>query len=176
MSTPLHSSPVVRALRRLTSPTLAVLVLVVGLAFQLRGLYQSGSIQGLPDTVARLSQPAWERGARAMLGNTFADYIVFVRRLTHDDSSVVLPPHNTAQPYAEVGLMQFFFYPRKVYNCGRNEAEACMYRARTEHTYVLAVPHFPPPEEALKYKDYVRFDEHFGLYVPRGASSDSSGH
>jgi len=50
-----------------------------------------------------------------------------------------------------------------------------MYRARTSHTYVLAVPHFPPPDEALKYKDYVPFNEDFGLYVPRVDTSASDG-
>ena len=71
--------------------------------------------------------------------------------------------------------MQFYFFPRKVYNCGPNEAEACMYRARTQHTYVLAVPHFPPPDEALKYKDYVAFNDSLGLYVPRQSESGDEG-
>ncbi len=135
---------------------------------QLIGLSKSEAIKGLPDTFDRLGQPAWERGARWALGDHFADYVSFVHRLTDDTSSIVLPPHSIIQPYAEVGLMQFYFFPRKVYNCGPNEAAKCMYRARTEHTYVLAMPHFPPPEEALKYKVYVPFDDKFGLYVPPG--------
>jgi hypothetical protein len=95
--------------------------------------------------------------------------------MTPESSSIVLPPHTIIQPYAEVGLMQFYFYPRKVYNCGPDEAAACMYRARTTRTYVLSVPHFPPPEEALKYKAYVRFSEKLGLYVPRSGSSGGDG-
>ena len=87
----------------------------------------------------------------------------------------MLPPHSILVPYAEVGLMQFYFFPRKVYNCGPNEAQACMYRARTQHTYVLAVPHFPPPDEALKYKDYVAFNDSLGLYIPRLPGSGNEG-
>ncbi|MGA9190452.1 MAG: hypothetical protein WBZ24_01845, partial [Anaerolineales bacterium] len=159
----------------LTSPSMAIAVLVVGLAFQLRGWALSGSIQGLPDTLARLGEPAWERGARWVLGDNFGDYVHFVTERTAEDSSIVLPPHSILVPYAEVGLMQFYFFPRKVYNCGPNEAEACMYRARTQHTYVLAVPHFPPPDEALKYKDYVAFNDSLGLYIPRLPGSGNEG-
>ncbi len=164
-----------RLLLHISSPYAAILILVLGLGFQFLGFYRSPSIQALPETLTRLSQPAWERGARWALGDTFADYIAFVHSRTPESSSIVVPPHSIIQPYAEVGLMQFYFYPRKVYNCGPNEAEACMYRARTEHTYVLAVPHFPPPEEALKYKDYVPFNDSLGLYVPRSASSETPG-
>ena len=164
-----------RLLLQLTSPKTAILVLVVGLAYQALGLYHGVSIKGLPDTIDRLNQPAWERGARSALGDTFADYVAFVRSMTPESSSIVLPPHTIIQPYAEVGLMQFYFYPRKVYNCGPNEAEACMYRARTKHTYVLAVPHFPPPEQALKYKTYVRFSDKLGIYVPKDTSPEEGG-
>lgn len=170
-----RSSLIFRRLRWLSSPSTAILVVVIGLAFQLQGWARSAPIQGLPQTMARLGEPAWERGARWVLGDTFGDYVRFVNERTSEDASIVLPPHSVLQPYAEVGLMQFYFFPRKVYNCGPNEAEACMYRARTQHTYVLAVPHFPPPDEALRYKDYVAFDERFGLYVPRPSGSGSEG-
>jgi hypothetical protein len=58
-----------------------------------------------------------------------------------------------------------YLFPRKVYNCGSNEVEDCIYRARTPHTAVLGMPHFPPGDLALKYKLYVPFDGRNGLYI-----------
>jgi hypothetical protein len=158
-------STVSSSIRRLTVPSLALLVMVVGVGFQLRGLYASGSIQSLREVTQRIRQPAWERGARTALGDSIGDYIRFVHDIVPEDGSIVLPPHNITSPFAEVGLMQLYFFPRKVYNCGRNEAEACMYRARTDHTYVLGIPHFPPLEFVLPYKAYVAFDSRWGLFV-----------
>lgn len=163
------------ALTTLTSPLTAALIVAFGLVLQVAGLYQSGLIQSIPQVRTFLGQPAWERGARVVEGDDFADYVRFVRDHTMDTSSVVLPPHSVISPFADVGLMQFYFFPRKVYNCGANEIEACMYRARTEHTYVLGLPHFPPPEEVLKYKEFVPFNGTFGLYVPTGAGAEAGG-
>ena len=77
-----RSSLFLNGLRLLTSPSTAILVLAVGLAFQLQGLARSGSIQGLQQTISRLGEPAWERGARWVLGDTFGDYVRFVNERT----------------------------------------------------------------------------------------------
>ena len=154
-------------------PVLASAVLVAGVGWQIPILYRTFLKPRIERSLQEMGEPVWERTAIELEGQRFADYMGFVRSHTPEDSSIVLPPHSEQALYFEhIGFMQFFLYPRKVYNCGPNEAAACMYRARSGHTYVLGLKDFPPSEEALKYKDYIPFDDTWGLYVPKPGSPD----
>jgi hypothetical protein len=85
---------------RISSPRAAALVLLICLAIQARELVRSEVIRTLPTLAGRLNQPAWERGARSAQGDHFGDYVTFVRGLTTDDSSIVLPPHSIVSPFS----------------------------------------------------------------------------
>lgn len=112
------------------------------------------------------TQSAVDRGGVLLEGRRFADYMRFVREVVPEDGRVILPPRSIYQPFENIGLMQYFLFPRDIHNCGPNEVEECVLRVTGAKTYILALEDFPPRELAEQVKRLVPFDEEIGVYAP----------
>lgn len=108
----------------------------------------------------------WQRAAILAEGDEFGEFISFIRDHVPPESRVIIPPHNIRRPYAHMGLMQFYLFPRDIHNCGVGEVEACVSRIGAPTTYILAVPGFPPRDLAEIRLNFEEFHDDFGLYVP----------
>jgi len=146
--------------------------LVLALALQVSRVI-TGSI--LP-----VGQRAWSERSRTALarsaaifdGDTFADYMVFLREVIPEDAKVILPPHEPVQNMANIGLMEYFLMPRELHNCGIAEVEACILRATGPTSYIVTAWQFPPQGIAEQVKDFVPFRDGLGVYVPRSAAGE----
>lgn len=110
--------------------------------------------------------PVWQRTAIILLGEDTADFLAFVRETVPEDARVIVPPRSRGSAYEEVGLMQYFLFPRDIHNCGQGEVEACVRRATGENTYILAISYFPPRALARESRRQIHFDENRGLFAP----------
>lgn len=122
----------------------------------------------------RLTQ-AWEnrqlsplqRGARIGFGDRFGEYIDFLRATIPEDGAVLLPPEEIDDTLSHVGLMQFFLFPRPVFNCPKSQAvETCLASLRGGESYLLAVGAFP--ERVVVAQDWILLshDARRGVYAP----------
>ena len=128
-------------------------------------------ISGWPGRIASevsqsLSLPPWKRAAQNIAGDTFADYIEFVRQNSARDARIVLPPRIPVRPESNISLMQFFLFPRDIINCGLTEVEECVQRITGPNSYILGLGDFPPQELAARTRSYIPFDDQLGLYGP----------
>lgn len=130
----------------------------------------------IADTYAwRMATRIWEyrsdsalaRAALLLEGDGFDQYVRFARETIPEDARVILPPRLPIRPYAHIGLMQYFLFPRDIHNCGLNEVEECTLRVNGPNTYILALRDFPPRELAEISKKLVPFDDERGIYAPR---------
>jgi hypothetical protein len=115
------------------------------------------------------SHAAWERSAILSEGEDFFVYVSFLRDKIPESGKVVLPPHTfvgKAGPFTFIDFMQYFLLPRQVLNCGEPAAD-CARGLTGPNSYLLRIGSFPPPEAASQNKDYVPFQDEWGLYVPR---------
>lgn len=108
-----------------------------------------------------------ERSITLSFGDDFAAYIGFLADVIPEEATVVLPPIAIDSTLGNVGLMQYFLYPRRITNCpgGMGFAD-CAILYSGERTYILAITAFPPEGAAETNKPYVQFDDRRGLYAP----------
>jgi hypothetical protein len=114
--------------------------------------------------------PPIQRAALQVWDASFAGYVMFLRRETPAHAKIIIPPHTGPLPANNVGLMQYFLFPREIHNCGPAEIPACVERAKGPDTYLLRVDDFPPHGLAIKGRVRLDFNEQYGLYAP--AESD----
>jgi hypothetical protein len=107
-----------------------------------------------------------QRSAFFFLGPDFQGYIEFLRGNIPEDSKVIIPPHSVYSPFAHVGLMQYFLFPRDIHNCGVDEVEECVQRVQDSDWYILSVQRFPPKDIASQTKQRIMYDSKLGLFVP----------
>ncbi len=148
--------------------TLAVvgLILVVALTFQARWLEGRWGGEAIGRVVDDLGTPAWKRAAEYLEGPRFGEYVEFVRSNTPPEARIVLPPRSPERAESNVGLMQFFLFPRDIHNCGVNEVEECVLRIGGPSTYIIALEDFPPRELAELNRRFIPFEDQVGLYGP----------
>ena len=113
------------------------------------------------------SQSALERSARLAFGEDFAAYIQFLTGIVPADGKVIIPPLSVDVVFGNIGIVQYYLYPRRIDNCGEHEIEACLLRVTGKRTYILALPGFPPRELAEQSKVLAKFDAERGVYGPR---------
>lgn len=134
-------------------------------AYQLFTLTQNFIIPRL-ERVWDLRQMPYLQRSALQQGGDIGLYIRFLRDNIPEDALVMLPPRIPQRPVAHIGFMQYFLYPREIHNCGPNEVEACLQRSSHESIYVLGVEGFPPDGMDVPNKQFIRFDETKGLYIP----------
>ena len=112
--------------------------------------------------------PMLERSITLSFGDNFAEYIGFLADVIPEEATVVLPPVEIDSTLGNVGLMQYFLYPRRITNCpGEMGFADCAVMYSGEHTYILAIADFPPEGAAETNKPYIQFDDRRGVYEPR---------
>jgi len=123
------------------------------------GVLRAAQFQGLPAT---------ERSARIAFGDRFGDFIVFVSINVPVARRVVIPPMQTDSAFGDVGLMQYFLFPREIVNCPSGPDLASCVRSLTgAQTCILRIGDFPAPEDVPPSKGYLPFDAERGLYCPQ---------
>ena len=145
---------------------LSVLVVAVAVVYQAGALWRGWAGQAISEVREVLDLPAWKRAALFLGGPGFAGYIEFIRNNTSPQARIVLPPRSPPRAESNVGLMQFYLFPRDIQNCGVSEVEACVRRITGSNSYILALSDFPPRELALQTRKYIPFDDDRGLFGP----------
>lgn len=121
---------------------------------------------------ARISQhqgaPATDRSARIAFGDRFGDFIQFVDAEVPPDGRVVIPPMDLDATFGDVGLMQYFLFPREIVNCpSGDDLPGCVRSLTGAQTHILRIGTFPAPEDVPPSKGYLPFSTDLGLYSPR---------
>jgi hypothetical protein len=124
-----------------------------------------------PDLVQRIWQArtgsAEWRSAAVHFGENYANYIEFVKTHTPIDSLVIIPKEEQVWNFGNVGLMQYYLYPRRIADCPIELLDDCILKLRGKDVYILAPTlSFPPRAIADQVKHYLPFNQDSGLYVP----------
>ena len=144
----------------------AGLILAAGVIYQAQWVQSRWGGEAILRVFDELQTPAWRRAADYLEGPRFGAYIEFIRANTAQDARIVLPPRLPERAESNVGLMQFFLFPRDIVNCGINEVEECVRRIRGSASYILALEDFPPRQLAEQTRVFIAFSDEIGLYGP----------
>jgi len=108
----------------------------------------------------------WERSALLQPGDV-AGFVGFLRQQVPEDGRLILPPNIPQRPFAHVGYMQYYLFPRDIQNCGHDEVEACVRRIGGAKTYIMALPDFPPRALASEKLRFIPYRDDMGVFAPR---------
>ncbi len=109
----------------------------------------------------------FERSARLSFGDQFYGYVQFIREEVPEHGRIVLPPLTVDPTFGNMGIMQFFLFPRSVVNCPSVEAmEECLEMFRGQDTYFLSVGEFPEADAIGDTRRLLPFDAGQGLFLP----------
>lgn len=136
--------------------TLGFVVQVYGSVQYLNGRFQNKFL-------ANRQLDAIARSADGSYGSDFAAYISFLRSSIPNQATVLIPS-NQASPFflSDHFLMQYFLFPRNVTAC----LSDCPAKFADPATYIVAEGNFPAPGLIPPSKQYLRFANAVGLYVP----------
>ena len=111
--------------------------------------------------------PALDRSAEIAFGPKFASYMTFLREVIPPEGRVVVPPMDQEPVFGNIGMMQYFLFPRDVVNCPSGPSlSACVSSMRGAMTYILAIGGFPSPEDVPEGKVLLHHSANRGLYAP----------
>jgi hypothetical protein len=110
---------------------------------------------------------ALERSALLSFGDRFTGYLRFVIDEIPDDARVVLPPISVDETYGNIGIMQYFLFPRDIVNCPSvADTSGCLEQFRGGATYFLFVKGFPGKVMVAETRQFVEFDVDLGIFLP----------
>ena len=139
-----------------------VAVLQIGLVITTLILPLRNRIQG----VKKLT--ALEKSITLSFGDDFAAYMGFLADVIPEEATVVLPPVEVDSTLGNVGLMQYFLFPRRITNCpGGMNFNDCVILYSGERTYLLAIADFPAEDVAVGSKEFIQFNGRRGVFAPR---------
>jgi hypothetical protein len=143
------------------------LILGIAVTFQLIQIFQ-GYVPKTFNTIwQERSRPAVWRSASILFDTDYAEYIEFVKANVPEDGLVMIPKEDQVWDFGNVGLMQYFLYPRQIADCPIESLEECILNLKGPKTYILAPDAtFPPREVADQVKRFIPFEGDRGLYVP----------
>ena len=111
---------------------------------------------------------AVDRSARLAFGDEFGDFIRFLGAEVPPEGRVVVPPMDIDPTFGDVGLVQYFLFPREIVNCPSGaELPGCIRSLVGTRTFILRVGGFPVAEDVPPSKGYLPFSADWGLYSPR---------
>lgn len=143
------------------------IVLGIGLAAQVTLLCETYVLPIAERIWPVRDQTALDRSAEIAFGNEFASYIRYLRETIPEGGRVVLPPMIAEPVYGNVGLMQYFLFPREVVNCPPAPAVSeCVRSMHGPRSYILAIGDFPHPSDVPAGKTLMTLADGYGLYVP----------
>lgn len=117
-----------------------------------------------------------ERNALFFLGERGSQYWEFLDSTVPTDQAIVLPRQSF--PFNVQSILQFFFMPRSIPECGCDEdpsyySTACMDCLQKTPYYVPAIGGFPSPEVMQGWKKLITFtpisSRYHGVYAPLDA-------
>jgi hypothetical protein len=151
---------------KLTS-ILSAVILTIAAAVQLL-LAATGPMPVIATQSWRVrNQSATWRSADLMFGHDYAEYIEFVKATVPEDGLVIIPKESQDWTFGNVGLMQYFLFPRQIANCPITDLEGCILKLTGTNIYLLAInASFPPKDLAAQVKLYIEFDGERGIFVP----------
>jgi hypothetical protein len=95
-----------------------------------------------------LDQPRLVRSADMSLGVQATRAIQFIDQVVPQEAVVLLPPEGAPGRFALERSMQYFFFPRRLIECGSAESERCSQALATPEVYILATEDFPAQSAA----------------------------
>lgn len=114
-------------------------------------------------------EDAVTRSARFAFGDDFAGYVSWLRDTIPAGSRVAIPKEEQGGPFGNLGLMQYFLFPRQIVDCPVDEVEACVARMTGPNSYVLAPNDlFPPRDIAHAVRQFHAYDGIRGVFGPPG--------
>ncbi len=153
--------------RKLPRIRFEVVILSLGILIQIYSIGRTFVLPsiGLMRDTRNLS--AQDRSAVIAFGDRYADYFTWVRDNTPQEAVLLIPPSELDEIMGHVGMMQFYFIPRRISNCSRSQSwDECVRLQRGEDTYILAINDFPPNSGLEETYSFLRFDGNWGLYLP----------
>ncbi|HEX9676187.1 MAG TPA: hypothetical protein VGA07_09425, partial [Anaerolineales bacterium] len=90
-----------------------------------------------------LDQPRLVRSADMSLGVQATRAIQFVNQSVPEEAVILLPPEGVPGRFALERSMQYFFFPRRLIECGSVENERCSQALASPEVYILATEDFP---------------------------------
>ena len=146
---------------------ISFILITLAVAIQI-GLVITTFILPLRDRIQGVRKlPSLERSITLSFGDDFAAYMKFLADVIPEEATVALPPVEIDSTLGNVGLMQYFLYPRRITNCpGEMDFADCAAMYSGERTYILAITDFPPEGAAEKTKPYIQFEDRRGVYEP----------
>ena len=147
---------------------ISFILITLSVAIQI-GLVITTFILPLRNRIQGVKQlPRLERSITLSFGDDFAAYMGFLADVIPVEATVVLPPVEIDSTLGNVGLMQYFLYPRRITNCpGEMDFADCAVMYSGERTYILTIADFPPEGAAEMSKTFIQFDDRRGVYEPR---------
>jgi len=117
-----------------------------------------------------LDQPRLLRSADMSLGVQATRAIQFVNQVVPEEAVVLLPPEGAPGRFALERSMQYFFFPRRLIECGSVESEPCSQALMSPEVYILATEGFPP-QSAAQSREFLPapstgLDWFIGIYGP----------
>ncbi|MEJ2607428.1 MAG: hypothetical protein P8Z41_12230 [Anaerolineales bacterium] len=110
---------------------------------------------------------AQDRSAVIAFGDRYAEYFAWIRENTPENAVLLIPPADLDEILGHFGVMQFYFIPRRISDCPREQPWGdCIRMQRGRDTFILADKDFPPIKDLERTYSFLRFDEDWGLYLP----------
>jgi hypothetical protein len=95
-----------------------------------------------------LDQPRLVRSADMSLGVQATRAIQFIDQVVPQQAVILLPPEGAPGRFALERSMQYFFFPRRLIECGSAESERCSQALASPEVYILATEDFPDQSAA----------------------------
>ncbi|HLF81287.1 MAG TPA: hypothetical protein VI410_05915 [Anaerolineales bacterium] len=95
-----------------------------------------------------LDQPRLVRSADMSLGVQATRAIQFIDQVVPQEAVILLPPEGAPGRFALERSMQYFFFPRRLIECGSAESERCSQALASPEVYILATEDFPAQSDA----------------------------
>jgi hypothetical protein len=111
---------------------------------------------------------AVERSADVSYGSEFTNIITFLRNSIPSQATVlILSTQDSANPMNDTYLMQYLLFPRNIVFCPSD----CTALINDPVLFIIAQNEFPSMETSSTRKQFVRYDDTLGLFIPVNAEN-----
>jgi hypothetical protein len=144
-----------------------IVILCLGLLIQIYVVAHSFILPSIGLIRDTHNLTAQDRSAVIAFGDRYGDYFKWIRENTPENAVLLIPPLEFDEILGHFGVMQFYFMPRRISDCPREQPwDECIRVQRGQDTFILAVEDFPPNKALENTYSFLRFDEEWGLYLP----------
>jgi hypothetical protein len=112
-------------------------------------------------------EDALRRSALLAFGDDFANYVAWLRDSIPPNARVAIPKEEQGGLFGNLGLMQYFLFPREIVDCPVEEVEACVTRMTSPRSFILAPNDVFPPRSVLGVqRQFYSYDDIRGVFGP----------